>query len=93
MRGFKHGIIIFEWCENGYEIEPDEDVFNGIWSEYERVIVGSMISSFGLDLFIEDEDALNGCLISAYKFFDIKIPWEGDFDSFMGNSSNGLVFE
>lgn len=63
MRGFKHGNIIFEWCEKW------------IWD------------------FEPDEDALNGCLISAYKFFDIKIPWEGDFDSFMGNSSNRLVFE
>ncbi len=41
----------------------------------------------------EDEDALNNCLKSAYKSFDIRIPWEGDFDTFMGNRSNRLVFE
>lgn len=41
----------------------------------------------------ETEEELNDLLLSAYKFFDIKIPWQGDFDSFMGNRSNRLVFE
>lgn len=39
------------------------------------------------------EAELNDLLLSAYKVFGIKIPWEGDFDSFMGNKSNRLVFE
>lgn len=41
----------------------------------------------------ESEEELNDLLHSAYKVFDIKIPWEGDFDTFMGNKSNRLVFE
>jgi hypothetical protein len=41
----------------------------------------------------EGEEELNDLLLSAYKVFDIKIPWEGDFDSFMSNKSNRLVFE
>lgn len=41
----------------------------------------------------ESEEELNSLLLSAYKVFDIKIPWEGDFDTFMGNRSNHLVFE
>ena len=41
----------------------------------------------------ESEEELNVLLLSAYKMFDIKIPWEGDFDTFMGNKSNRLVFE
>lgn len=41
----------------------------------------------------ESEQELNDLLLSAYKVFDIKIPWEGDFDTFMGNKSNHLVFE
>ena len=36
---------------------------------------------------------LNDLLLSAYKVFDIKIPWDGDFDTFMGNKTNHLVFE
>ncbi|MCR4912361.1 MAG: hypothetical protein K5983_01255 [Lactobacillus sp.] len=41
----------------------------------------------------ESEQELNDLLHSAYKEFNIKIPWEGDFDTFMGNKSNHLVFE
>ena len=41
----------------------------------------------------ESEQELNELLHSAYKVFDIKIPWEGNFDTFMGNKSNHLVFE
>lgn len=41
----------------------------------------------------ETEEELKEVLLSAYKSFDIKIPWEGDFDSFMGSRSNRLVFE
>ena len=39
------------------------------------------------------ESELNDLLLSAYKVFDTKIPWEGDFNSFMENKSNRLVFE
>lgn len=41
----------------------------------------------------ESEQELNDLLLSAYKVFGIKIPWEGDFDIFMGNESNRLGFE
>lgn len=41
----------------------------------------------------ESEQELNDLLLSASKVFDIKIPWEGDFDTFMGNKTNHLVFE
>lgn len=40
-----------------------------------------------------DEKQLNDILKDAYKKFDIKIPWEGDFHSFMSNRNNRLVFE
>ncbi len=39
------------------------------------------------------EQELNDLLHSAYRVFDIKIPWEDDFDIFMENKSNHLVFE
>jgi len=39
-----------------------------------------------------DDDELNAVLYDTYKALDIQIPWEGDFDSFMGNKSNKLVF-
>lgn len=39
------------------------------------------------------EEEINDLLLSAYKVFGIRIPWTGDFDSFMGNRNNKLVFE
>ena len=40
---------------NGFNIDPDENVFKSIWSEYERVIVESLITSFGLDFIVGDQ--------------------------------------
>lgn len=40
----------------------------------------------------EDDKQLNVILHRAYKDFGIQIPWEGDFDTFMGNRNNKLVF-
>ena len=40
----------------------------------------------------ESEDEMNNILLSAYKSLDIKIPWECDFDTFMSNKNNRLVF-
>lgn len=42
---------------------------------------------------LRSEEEINALLLSAYKVFDIRIPWTGDFDSFMGNRNNKLVFE
>lgn len=41
--------------KNGPEILPDEPVFKSIWNEYERVIIHSLITSFGLDFLIADQ--------------------------------------
>lgn len=38
------------------------------------------------------EEELNSLLVAACEAFHIKIPWEGDFDTFMANRSNKLVF-
>ena len=42
---------------------------------------------------ISDIDKLNKFLMDSYEKLNIKIPWEGDFDTFMGDKSNHLVFE
>lgn len=41
----------------------------------------------------QSEAELNDLLLAAYKVFNIQIPWQSDFDSFMGNKTNKLVFE
>lgn len=40
----------------------------------------------------KDEEELNQILLGAYKDLEINLPWTGDFDSFMGNKNNRLVF-
>ena len=70
--------------------------------------LAAKISNIDIDLFIketgkykdaadqivkcQDDKELNKILLATYKALDIKIPWEGDFDSFMGDRSNRLVF-
>ena len=39
---------------NGFAPEPEENVFSSIWNEYERVIIQSLITSFGLDFLVHD---------------------------------------
>lgn len=41
----------------------------------------------------ENEKEVEQILLKAYKLFDIRIPWTGDFDDFMSDRSNRLVFE
>ena len=40
----------------------------------------------------EDDTTINNILRDAYDKLGIQIPWEGDFDSFMANKGNRLVF-
>ena len=42
---------------------------------------------------VQSEEELHNLLLSAYKVFNIQIPWKGDFDTFMRNRTNQLVFE
>ena len=41
----------------------------------------------------DDENELNELLLSTYKVIGVKIPWDGDFDEFMSDRVNKLVFE
>ena len=40
----------------------------------------------------DDDDAVNKILHDAYEKLGIQIPWKGDFNTFMGNKNNRLVF-
>lgn len=42
---------------------------------------------------ISDEKQFNLLLLEAYNIFGITKPWNGDFDDFMQNKSNRLIFE
>lgn len=38
-----------------FEADPEQNVFAGIWKEYEKVIVQSLITSFCLDFLVQDQ--------------------------------------
>lgn len=40
---------------DGVSLEPSDNVFDGLWKEYERVILHSLVTSFGLDVLIRDQ--------------------------------------
>ena len=40
-----------------------------------------------------NDDELHDILLDTFEEFDIPLPWEGDFDDFMGNPDNCLVFD
>lgn len=40
-----------------------------------------------------DDEELHEILMDTFEEFGISLPWEGDFDEFMGNAENALVFD
>ena len=40
----------------------------------------------------DDEEELDRILANAFETLDIPVPWDGDFDTFMGNPNNKLKF-
>lgn len=54
----------------------------------------SVYSDFTDELLKCDNDESFNCILrSMTEKLDIKLPWTGDFDEFMGNRNNTLVFE
>lgn len=41
--------------KKGMSSDPEENVFASIWGEYERVIIQSLLTSFGLDFLVHDQ--------------------------------------
>lgn len=41
----------------------------------------------------DDDEELDGVLSAAFDTLAIPIPWSGDFDEFMGNPNNKLIFD
>lgn len=40
----------------------------------------------------DDDEELDGVLAAAFETLEIPVPWRGDFDEFMGNPNNKLIF-
>ena len=46
----------------------------------------------GMTLEEKDDIELNRFLLETYDKFNLELPWKGDFDTFMSDKSNHLVF-
>jgi len=53
----------------------------------------AMFQSLETELENLSEEELNVVIINTFELLGINRPWEGDFDDFMANSNNRLVFE
>lgn len=56
--------------KQGEDIRPDQNIFDAIFEEYGRVIFESLITSFGLDLFIKD--IVGGDVDTVYNARNLK---------------------
>ena len=51
------------------------------------------LDGFTRQMLRANDDELHDILLDTFEEFDIPLPWEGDFDDFMGNPDNCLVFD
>lgn len=52
--------------------DPNGNVFNGIWQSYEHVVLHSLVTSFGLDFLVQDQqggdvDSIRSVRSSGFK--------------------------
>ena len=68
-------------------------------AELEKIDIGrfkeetAMFQSLEADLENLSEEELHVVIINTFESLGISRPWEGDFDDFMSDSNNRLVFE
>lgn len=51
------------------------------------------LHSFSNRMLVADDNELNSILLETFDTFSIPLPWSGDFDAFMSDSENRLVFD
>ena len=51
------------------------------------------LDGFTRKMLIANDDDLHEILLDTFEEFGISLPWDGDFDEFMGNPDNCLIFE
>ena len=73
---------------NSVSPDPENNVFADIWKQYERVVLHSLITSFGLDFLVRDQhggdvDTVRGVREGIYKNPDNVAAYaaRGDYDS------------
>ena len=73
---------------NSVSPDPENNVFADIRKQYERVVLHSLITSFGLDFLVRDQhggdvDTVHGVRAGIYKNSDNALAYEarGEYDS------------
>ena len=70
-----------------------KELITNVESKIEAIEETEEYKTIAVELVSADsEEEVERILLAAYKKFDIKIPWKDDFDTFMANKENGLVF-
>lgn len=49
------GTAFVSELKNSPRMGQGENMFDGIWAEYERIILHSLVTSFGLDFLVHDQ--------------------------------------
>ena len=75
----------------GPEMEPEDNVFKSIWDEYERVILQSLVTSFGLDFLVHDQHG--GDVDTIHNVRKIAVGKDNDPDMKFKNSLNQAAYE
>ena len=52
-----------------------------------------MLDRRSKQILLADDNELHEILIATFEELELPLPWEGDFDDFMNNPQNSLVFE
>lgn len=73
---------------NGIQVDPDDNVFHAIWNEYERVIVESIITSFGLDFIVKDQ--IGGDVDTIYNVRNLR---DADGNTIYKNNQNKADYD
>lgn len=82
-----------------HELRRTSEAFIAIAAEIEQYDITEFknqvwkLDEFTQQMLKADDDELHKILINVFEEFGIPLPWEGDFDEFMGNPDNCLMFE
>ena len=82
-----------------HELKETSDAFIRIAAEIAQYDISEFsenvykLDDYSKRILRADDDELHGVLMETLEAFNIPLPWTGDFDSFMGNGTNRLVFE
>ena len=102
MLAFKELVIRYNFAVDEVFIpyKMIQDEIHSYLTELEKTDIEAFIrESKAFDTFCEymietdSEEELNHLLKTSMTKMGFELPWEGDFDSFMGNKNNRLVFE